>query len=131
MQSHLSKKGTPDHGRPDDHRRHLHLGAALGARLDNPYVWLVLFVLACGCHRLADDYPEGGAQEHRRSDRPLEVLLAIRRCAGVAVFLYATATHDGQTQLVVPFLKDVMPQLGLMFILLTYFVIVGTSTRST
>jgi phospho-N-acetylmuramoyl-pentapeptide-transferase len=45
----------------------------------------------------------------------------------VAVFLYATATHDGQTQLVVPFLKDVMPQLGLMFIVLTYFVIVGTS----
>ncbi len=65
--------------------------------------------------------------EHRRPDRPLEVLLAIRRCAGVAVFLYATATHDGQTQLVVPFLKDVMPQLGLMFIVLTYFVIVGTS----
>ena len=31
------------------------------------------------------------------------------------------------TQLVVPFFKDVMPQLGVLYILLAYFVIVGTS----
>ncbi len=30
------------------------------------------------------------------------------------------------TELVVPFFKDVMPQLGLFYILLAYFVIVGT-----
>ncbi len=36
--------------------------------------------------------------------------------------------HDtAATQLVVPFFKDVMPQLGLLYIVLTYFVIVGTS----
>ena len=45
----------------------------------------------------------------------------------VAVFLYATATHDAQTVLVVPFFKAVLPQLGLLFIPLVYFVIVGTS----
>jgi phospho-N-acetylmuramoyl-pentapeptide-transferase len=33
----------------------------------------------------------------------------------------------GETQLVVPFFKDVMPQLGLMFIVLAYFTIVGAS----
>jgi len=33
----------------------------------------------------------------------------------------------GETQLVVPFFKDIMPQLGMMFIVLAYFTIVGAS----
>src|SRR5690606_18742385 len=42
-------------------------------------------------------------------------------------YLFYSAQGPQETQLVVPFLKDVMPQLGLLFILLTYFVIVGSS----
>ena len=64
--------------------------------------------------------------KHRRPDRPLEVLLAVRGRAGCGGFLYATATHDGDpTGGPVP--QGCDAQLGLMFILLTYFVIVGTS----
>jgi phospho-N-acetylmuramoyl-pentapeptide-transferase len=44
-----------------------------------------------------------------------------------ALFLYMTAERPAETALLVPFLKDVMPQLGLLFIALSYFVIVGTS----
>jgi len=45
----------------------------------------------------------------------------------VAFALYAHGKDTAATQLVVPFFKEVMPQLGLMYIVLTYFVIVGTS----
>jgi phospho-N-acetylmuramoyl-pentapeptide-transferase len=44
-----------------------------------------------------------------------------------AFFLYATAERPAETALLIPFVKDVMPQLGLLFIALSYFVIVGTS----
>ena len=45
---------------------------------------------------------------------------------GVAFALYLAGKDTPATQLVVPFFKDVMPQLGLFYILLAYFVIVGT-----
>jgi phospho-N-acetylmuramoyl-pentapeptide-transferase len=45
----------------------------------------------------------------------------------VAFALYAHGNGTPATQLVVPFFKDVMPQLGMLYIVLTYFVIVGTS----
>lgn len=126
-ESHLSKKGTPTMGG-------LMIIAAiftsvlLWCRLDNPYVWLVLFVLgAYGAIGFADDYLKVVRKNTDGLIARWKYFWQSAVALGVAVFLYATATHDGQTQLVVPFLKDVMPQLGLMFILLTYFVIVGTS----
>ncbi|TGC92811.1 phospho-N-acetylmuramoyl-pentapeptide-transferase, partial [Salmonella enterica subsp. enterica serovar Wilhelmsburg] len=45
---------------------------------------------------------------------------------GVALALYLVGNDPPATQLVVPFFKDVMPQLGLFYILLSYFVNVGT-----
>jgi len=43
-----------------------------------------------------------------------------------AIFLYQIS-HPDQTFLLIPFIKDVMPQLGIFYIVMTYFVIVGTS----
>ena len=45
----------------------------------------------------------------------------------VAIFLYSTTTQAEETQLVVPFFKDVVPQLGLMYIAFVYFTVVGSS----
>jgi len=45
----------------------------------------------------------------------------------VALFLYFSADVPANTQLFVPFFKDVAIPLGLGFIVLTYFVIVGSS----
>jgi phospho-N-acetylmuramoyl-pentapeptide-transferase len=45
----------------------------------------------------------------------------------VAFFLYFTTTMSEETTLLVPFFKEIMPQLGLFYLVLTYFVIVGTS----
>ncbi|MFE1817318.1 phospho-N-acetylmuramoyl-pentapeptide-transferase, partial [Pseudomonas otitidis] len=46
---------------------------------------------------------------------------------GAAVFLYTTAPTSVETTLIVPMLKDLTIPLGAFFIVLTYFVIVGSS----
>ena len=126
-ESHLSKKGTPTMGGLMIIAA-IFISVLLWSRLDNPYVWLVLFVLgAYGAIGFADDYLKVVRKNTDGLIARWKYFWQSAVALAVAVFLYATATHDGQTQLVVPFLKDVMPQLGLMFIVLTYFVIVGTS----
>ncbi|NOM41671.1 phospho-N-acetylmuramoyl-pentapeptide-transferase, partial [Klebsiella pneumoniae] len=44
-----------------------------------------------------------------------------------AVFLYKTAPTSVETTLILPFIKDVTIPLGVGFVVLTYFVIVGSS----
>jgi len=46
---------------------------------------------------------------------------------GAAIFLFMTAHLPVETQLVVPFFKQVVLPLGAFYIVLTYFVVVGTS----
>ena len=46
---------------------------------------------------------------------------------GAAVFLFYTAKVPAETQLFVPFFKDVAIAMGPFFIVLTYFVVVGSS----
>ena len=46
---------------------------------------------------------------------------------GAAVFIYQTAQQPIETTLIIPFIKDAMIPLGAGFIVLTYFVIVGSS----
>ena len=41
-------------------------------------------------------------------------------------WLYWLGHDTDATRLVIPFFKDIMPQLGLFYIVLSYFVIVGT-----
>lgn len=126
-ESHFSKKGTPTMGGL------LILGSILvstllWANLENKYVWVVLFVLVSfGAIGFVDDYrkvirkdPKGLIARWKYFWQSLFAILT-------AFFLYATAELPAETALLVPFLKDVMPQLGLLFIALSYFVIVGTS----
>jgi phospho-N-acetylmuramoyl-pentapeptide-transferase len=46
---------------------------------------------------------------------------------GTALFLYYTARSSAETALIVPVFKNIMIDLGPMYILLAYFVIVGSS----
>ncbi|NCB57843.1 MAG: phospho-N-acetylmuramoyl-pentapeptide-transferase [Gammaproteobacteria bacterium] len=126
-ESHFSKAGTPTMGGIMI-LLSIFLSVILWARLSNPYVWVVLFVLVSfGTIGFIDDYrkvirknPDGLIARWKYFWQSAAALV-------VAFFLYATATTDAQTVLVVPFFKDIMPQLGLLFILMTYFVIVGAS----
>ncbi len=100
----------------------------LWADLRNSYVWFTLFVLfGYGAVGFVDDY-------RKISRKNTDGLIArwkyfwLSAIALVAVFgMYAVGKDTAATQLVVPFFKDVMPQLGLFYIVLSYFVIVGTS----
>ncbi|MCI7718874.1 phospho-N-acetylmuramoyl-pentapeptide-transferase [[Pasteurella] aerogenes] len=126
-ESHLSKRGTPTMGG-------IMILIAIGtstllwANLTNPYVWFSLFVLfGYGAVGFVDDY-------RKITRKNTDGLIArwkyfwLSAIALVAVFgMYAVGKDTDATKLVVPFFKEVMPQLGLFYIILAYFVIVGTS----
>ena len=56
---------------PDDHCRHPH-SVLLWLPSRQPHVWLVLFVLGLRAPSVLPMTISGGAQEHRRPDRPLK-----------------------------------------------------------
>lgn len=96
------------------------------ADLSNPFVWLLLFVaLAFGLIGFLDDL----LMIRRRNSKGLsarskflwEIVIAL----GVGIFLYLEPSYN--TQLSVPFFKEVRPDLGLGYIFLIAFIIVGTS----
>lgn len=125
--SHLSKAGTPTMG-----GALILLSIAsstlLFGNLENRFVWVVLLLtLGFGFIGLVDDYRKVKEKNSRglpgRWKYFWQSLLAL---IGVSYIFY-TASAPQETQLVLPFLKDVMPQLGLGFIVLSYFVVVGSS----
>ncbi|CED70488.1 phospho-N-acetylmuramoyl-pentapeptide-transfera se [Aliivibrio wodanis] len=126
-ESHFSKRGTPTMGGIMILTA-ITVTVFLWADLTNPYVWAVIFVLlGYGAVGFVDDYRK---VVRKNSDGLIarwkyfwQSVIALV----VAFALYAYGKDTAATQLVVPFFKDVMPQLGLTYILLTYFVIVGTS----
>lgn len=126
-ESHFSKRGTPTMGGVMI-LASIIITVLLWANLTNPYVWAVLAVLlGYGVIGFIDDYRK---VVRKNSDGLIarwkyfwQSVIALI----VAFALYAHGQDTAATQLVVPFFKDVMPQLGLLYIVLTYFVIVGTS----
>jgi phospho-N-acetylmuramoyl-pentapeptide-transferase len=126
-QTHLQKAGTPTMGGT------LILLAILAstllwADLRSVYVWVVVGVtLAYGLIGFADDYrklvqknPKGLSAREKLVGQSVVALAA-------AGLLYATADTPQETALLIPYLKDVMIPLGLLFVPFTYVVIVGTS----
>ena len=125
-ESHLSKKGTPTMGGTLIVSS-IMISVLLWAELSNPYVWVTLFVLGgFALVGFADDYlkvvrknPRGLIARWKYFWQSVIALI-------VAFGLYIYGKDTPVTALVVPFFKDVMPQLGLFYIIFTYFVIVGS-----
>ena len=126
-QSHLSKAGTPTMGGA------LILVAIfsatlLWADLRNSYVWVVLAVtIAFGAIGWLDDYKKLVKRQSQGLSARAKFSWQLIVGSITAVFLYASATLPVETQLVIPFLKNVSLNLGILYIPLTIFVIVGTS----
>ncbi|WP_448565665.1 phospho-N-acetylmuramoyl-pentapeptide-transferase [Thalassotalea ganghwensis] len=126
-ESHLSKSGTPTMGGV------LILAAIiisvlLWADLTNLYVWAVLFVVASfGIIGFVDDYRKVIRKDSNGLIARWKYFWQTVIGFTVAFFLYASAQSPQETALIVPFIKDIMPQLGVFYIFLAYFVIVGTS----
>ncbi len=126
-ESHLSKSGTPTMGGVLILAAIL-LSVLLWTDLTNSYVWATCFVIfSYGVIGFVDDYrkvirkdPKGLIARWKYFWQSIIALI-------VAFALYANAQAPEETALLVPFFKEVMPQLGMLYILVTYFVLVGTS----
>lgn len=126
-ESHFSKRGTPTMGGLMI-LGSITLSVLLWAYPSNPYVWCVLFVLiSYGVIGFIDDYRKVVRKNSKGLIARWKYFWQSIIALIIAFALYAMGKDTGATQLVVPFFKDVMPQLGLLYLLLTYFVIVGTS----
>lgn len=126
-QSHLSKSGTPTMGGV------LILAAILAssllwADLTNRYVLATLtIVVSYGIIGFVDDYRKVVRKDSKGLIARWKYFWQSVIALIVAFYLYSSAQQSAETALLVPFFKEVMPQLGLMYIVIAYFAIVGTS----
>jgi len=104
------------------------ISTLLCADLSNRYIWVVLIVtLAHGVIGFIDDYKKVLlGNSHGLSARAKYFWQSVV-ALGAALYLYNTAQVAAETQLIVPFFKNVTVDMGWMYVVLTYFVIVGSS----
>ena len=126
-ETHLVKAGTPTMGGA------LILVAVaiatlLWADLSNRYVWVALLVtLLFGGIGWIDDYRKLVLKNSDGLPARVKLFWQSLVGLGVALFLYLTAVTPAETTLIVPFFKEVAINLGWLYVVLTYFVIVGSS----
>jgi phospho-N-acetylmuramoyl-pentapeptide-transferase len=127
-QTHLSKAGTPTMGGA------LILAAIiitvlLWGDLQNRLVWIVLLVMVgFGAIGWVDDYRKVVARNPKGLSARAKFFWQSVIGAGAACYLAFYTSLPAQTEFIVPFFKQVAYPLGAFgFIVMTYFVIVGTS----
>ncbi|OAN73625.1 phospho-N-acetylmuramoyl-pentapeptide-transferase [Sulfitobacter sp. EhC04] len=124
---HFVKAGTPTMGGL------LIVGALLTstllwARLDNPFVWLVLFVtMSFAAIGFADDYAKVSKQTTSGVSGKIRLLLGFL-ISGIAGFWAAQYHPEAlQYQLALPVFKDTLINLGVLFVPFSIIVIVGAA----
>jgi phospho-N-acetylmuramoyl-pentapeptide-transferase len=126
-EGHFVKAGTPTMGGL------LIVGALLTstllwARLDNPFVWLVLFVtMSFAAIGFADDYAKVSKQNVKGVSSRIRLLLGFL-ISGIAGFWAAQYHPEGlQYQLALPVFKDTLINMGYFFVPFAIIVIVGAA----
>lgn len=98
------------------------------ADLSNRYVWVVLLVtLLFGLIGLVDDYKKVTRNDSRGLSARYKYAAQSLVGLAAALYLYLSATLAVETQLIVPFVKALVFDLGWLYVLLAYLVIVGAS----
>ncbi len=126
-QTHLVKSGTPTMGGALI-LLSIFISTLLWADLSNRYVWTVLLVtLAFGAIGWVDDYRK--VVEKNPQGLPARWKYMWQSIAGLAaaIFLYVSAASPAETTLILPFFKDFAWPMGVFYVVMTYFVIVGSS----
>jgi len=126
-ETHFSKAGTPTMGGALI-LISIVLSTLLWSDLNNHYVWILLFVtLSFGVIGWVDDHrkivlknPIGLSPRWKFFWQSIIGLIA-------SVFLYETAVGLNETSYIVPFFKDVVLDLGILYIAISCFFIVGFS----
>ena len=126
-EGHFAKAGTPTMGGL------LIVGALtfstlLWARLDNPFIWMVLFVtLSFAAIGFADDYAKVSKQTTAGVSGRVRMLLGLL-IAGIAGYWAAQYHPAGlENQLAVPVLKNTLVNLSFLFVPFSMIVIVGSA----
>lgn len=126
-QSHLSKAGTPTMGGALILVA-IFISTLLWADLSNRYVWVVMVVTVIfGAVGWVDDYRKVVQRNSKGLPAKWKYFWQSVGGLGAALFLFYTAQTPSETQLLVPFFKNVQVDIGWLYVLLAYFVIVGTS----
>jgi len=126
-ESHLSKAGTPTMGGA------LILVAILSATLlwadlGNRYIWVVMLVtLAFGAIGWVDDYKKlvYGSSKGLRAGAKYTWQSLVALATGL--YLFYAAQSPAETELIVPFFKEIAVPMGAWYVVLVYFVVVGSS----
>ena len=126
-EGHFAKAGTPTMGGL------LIVGALLTstllwARWDNPFIWIILFVtISFAAIGFADDYAKVSKQTTAGVSGKVRLLLGFL-IAGIAAYFAAAAHPEAlQNQLALPVFKDVLINLGVLYIPFSIIVIVGAA----
>lgn len=126
-ESHFSKSGTPTMGGALILIA-IAISTLLWSDLSNAYVWVVLGVMTVfGAVGWVDDYRKVIERNPRGLPARWKYFWQSVGGLAAAIYLYTLATDPAHTNLIIPFFKDVTLELGVLFIVLTYFVIVGSS----
>jgi phospho-N-acetylmuramoyl-pentapeptide-transferase len=126
-ETHLKKKGTPTMGGL------MILIAAivstfLWGDVTNPYLWIVLFVTAgFGLIGFGDDYLKLTKRNPKGLSGRLKLVGQVVIASVAAIWIMSITREPVATGLAVPFFKDYLGQLGLLFIPFAAFVMVGSS----
>lgn len=125
--SHLSKAGTPTMGGALI-LLSITISTLLWGNLENKYVWLTLLVtLAFGVIGWIDDYRKVVEKNSRGLPARWKYFWQSAMAIVAGIYLFSTAPSSAETSLIIPFFKDVVIELGIFYIVLSYFVIVGSS----
>ena len=125
--SHLSKAGTPTMG-----GAMILLGVSSSCFLwgdwSQPCLWVAILVtIGFGSIGFVDDYQKLVYKNSKGLSVRVKYLLQSIVALFAVFYLYGHAELPVQTQLTIPFFKDWTIQLGPFFLLISYFVIVGSS----
>ena len=126
-QTHLAKAGTPTMGGAFLLVAIL-ISALLWSDLSNRYVWFVLVTtFLFGMVGAVDDIKKLLSGSSKGLSARSKYFWQSMFGVGIAVILYYTASIPVETNLYVPFFKNIVIPLGAWFVLLTYLVVVGSS----
>lgn len=126
-ESHLSKAGTPTMGGALI-LVSVAVSTLLWSDLSNHYVWTTLIVtLLYGAIGWVDDYRKVYEKNPKGLSARWKYFWQSVIGLGAATYLYLTAIGPAETHYIIPFFKDVSINVGIFYIVISYFVIVGSS----
>jgi len=125
--SHLSKSGTPTMGGVLILTA-IFVTTILWSDLHNKYVWVILsIIVSFGLIGWLDDYKKLVLKHHRGLPAKWKYFWQSVCGLVIAIVLFKLAKTPVETSLLIPFFKKAIFPLGMSYIILAYFVIVGTS----